>query len=68
MKAKVVEMRSKVVEAEAEVPRAMAEALREGNMGVMDYMNYNNIKADTGMRDSISKVGNDKPSTDELKD
>ena len=68
MKAKVVEMRSKVVEAEADVPRAMAEALREGNMGVMDYMNYNNIKADTGMRDSISKVGNDKPSTDELKD
>jgi uncharacterized protein YqfA (UPF0365 family) len=67
MKAKVVEMRSKVVEAEASVPLAMAEALREGNMGVMDYMNYNNIKADTSMRDSISKVGGDKPSTDELK-
>ena len=30
-------------------------------------MNYKNIKADTGMRDSISKVGGDKPSTDELK-
>ena len=60
-------MRSKVVEAEAAVPLAMAEALREGNMGVMDYMNYNNIKADTSMRDSISKVGGDKPSTDELK-
>ena len=68
MKAKVVEMRSKVVEAEAEVPRAMAEALREGNIGVMDYMNYNNIKADTGMRDSISKVGGEKPSDEELKD
>ena len=67
MKAKVVEMRSKVVEAEAAVPLAMAEALREGNIGVMDYMNYNNIKADTSMRDSISKVGGDKPSTDELK-
>lgn len=67
MKAKVVEMRSKVVEAEAAVPLAMAEALRDGNIGVMDYMNYNNIKADTSMRDSISKVGGDKPSTDELK-
>ncbi|MFJ8063052.1 flotillin-like protein FloA [Psychrobacillus sp. NPDC096426] len=68
MKAKVVEMRSKVVEAEAEVPLAMAEALREGNIGVMDYMNYKNIQADTSMRDSISKVGGDKPSTGELKD
>ena len=68
MKAKVVEMRSKVVEAEAEVPLAMAEALREGNIGVMDYMNYKNIQADTSMRDSISKVGGDKPSNEELKD
>ncbi|MEI4769502.1 flotillin-like protein FloA [Psychrobacillus sp. FJAT-51614] len=68
MKAKVVEMRSKVVEAEAEVPLAMAEALREGNIGVMDYMNYKNIQADTTMRDSISKVGGEKTSTDELKD
>ncbi|MFJ7971363.1 flotillin-like protein FloA [Psychrobacillus sp. NPDC096389] len=68
MKAKVVEMRSKVVEAEAEVPLAMAEALRDGNIGVMDYMNYKNIQADTSMRDSISKVGGDKPSTGELKD
>lgn len=68
MKAKVVEMRSKVVEAEAEVPLAMAEALREGNIGVMDYMNYKNLQADTSMRDSISKVGGDKPSNDELKD
>ena len=37
----------------------MAEALRTGNIGVMDYMNYKNIQADTGMRDSISKVGGD---------
>src|SRR6478735_9309534 len=56
MKAKVVEMRSKVVEAEAEVPLAMAEALREGNIGVMDYMNYKNIQADTTMRGSIGKM------------
>ncbi|WP_332632157.1 flotillin-like protein FloA [Halalkalibacter flavus] len=56
MKAKVEEMRAKVVEAEAEVPMALSEALRQGNMGVMDYMNYQNVMADTDMRDSISKA------------
>jgi len=61
MIARVQEMKAKVVEAEAEVPQAMAEALRSGNLGIMDYMNYRNIQADTAMRDSISKVSNDKP-------
>lgn len=56
MVAKVQEMKAKVVEAEAEVPMAMAEALRSGNFGIMDYMNYKNIQADTSMRDSIAKV------------
>lgn len=56
MKAKVEEMRAKVVEAEAEVPMALSEALRKGNMGVMDYMNYQNVMADTDMRGSISKA------------
>ncbi len=60
MKAKVQEMRAKVVEAEATVPLAMAEALREGNMGVMDYMNFQNISADTDMRGSISKMSGDR--------
>lgn len=60
MKAKVVEMRAKVVEAEAEVPMAMSEALRSGNIGVMDYINYKNIQADTSMRDSIARTGTDK--------
>lgn len=60
MKAKVVEMRSKVVEAEAEVPMAMSEALRSGNIGVMDYVNYQNVQADTGMRDSIARTGKEK--------
>ena len=55
MKAKVEEMQAKVVEAEAEVPLALAEAFRSGNLGVMDYYKMNNIKADTDMRDSISK-------------
>jgi uncharacterized protein YqfA (UPF0365 family) len=68
MIAKVQEMRAKVVGAEAEIPLAMAEALREGNIGVMDYMNYKNLQADTSMRDSISKIGGDKSKTDLTKD
>jgi len=68
MIARVQEMRAKVVEAEAEIPLAMAEALREGNIGVMDYMNYKNVQADTSMRDSISKIGDDKSNTDLTKD
>ncbi|MGM9924823.1 MAG: flotillin-like protein FloA [Bacillus sp. (in: firmicutes)] len=56
MRAKVEEMKAKVVEAEATVPLAMAEALKEGNLGVMDYMNIQNLNADTDMRGSISKM------------
>ena len=55
MKARVQEMRAKVVEAEAEVPLAMAEALKEGNLGVMDYMKLKNVESDTKMRTSISE-------------
>lgn len=51
--AKEQEMRAYVVEAEAEVPKAMAYALREGKMGVMDYYELQNMKADTEMRESI---------------
>lgn len=54
MVAQVQEMRAKVVEAEAEVPKALADALREGNLGVMDYYNLQNIVADTKMRDNIA--------------
>ncbi|QQZ10823.1 flotillin-like protein FloA [Heyndrickxia vini] len=60
MKARVQEMRAKVVEAEADVPLAMAEALRTGNIGVMDYMNFKNIESDTDMRGSIGKMTTDK--------
>lgn len=56
MRARVEEMRAKVVEAEAEVPLAMSEALKSGNIGVMDYMSLQNIDADTDMRDSIGKM------------
>ena len=55
MHAKVEDMRAKLVEAESQVPAAMAEALRAGNIGVMDYYNLRNVAADTEMRDSISK-------------
>lgn len=65
MKAKVEEMRAKVVEAEAEVPMAMADALRSGNIGIMDYVNYKNVQADTGMRESISKYSQGDQSTDQ---
>lgn len=54
MKARVQEMRAKVVEAEAEIPRAMAQAFREGNLGIMDYYQLQNIQADTKMRDKIA--------------
>ncbi len=57
MVASVQEMRAKVTEAEAEVPRAISQALREGNLGAMDYYQLKNVMADTDMRESISKIG-----------
>lgn len=59
MVAEVQAMKAKVVEAEAEVPLAIAYALKEGNIGFMDYYNMRNILADTDMRDSISKLAED---------
>ena len=64
MLAEVRSMRAKVVEAESQVPLAMAEALKTGKLGVMDYYNMMNVKADTEMRDSISNLGADKESKD----
>jgi uncharacterized protein YqfA (UPF0365 family) len=55
MSARTQEMRAKVVEAEAEIPLAIAEAFRKGNLGVMDYVKYRNVLADTEMRESIAK-------------
>lgn len=51
--AKEQEMRAYVVEAEAEIPKAMAYALREGKLGVMDYYELQNLRADTQMRETI---------------
>ena len=63
MKAYTQEMEAKVVEAQAEVPHAMAEALKSGNLGVMDYYNLRNVQADTDMRTAISEVGANPPHT-----
>ncbi len=60
MKAEVQSMKAKVVEAESEVPLALAQALRDGNIGVMDYYEMKNVLADTDMRESISGITEDK--------
>ena len=57
MHAYTQEMQAKVVEAQAEVPLATAQALREGNLGVMDYYSMRNILADTNMRNSVAGTG-----------
>ncbi len=56
MKAKAQEAKALVILAEKEVPLALAEALRQGNMGFMDYYKLENLKGDTAMRDAISKI------------
>lgn len=38
------------------MPKALAQALREGNMGFMDYYKLENLKGDTAMRDTIAKL------------
>ena len=60
MQALVAENRAKVVLAEAEIPKAFAQALREGNLGIMDYYSMRNVQADTEMRKSIGGQGDGK--------
>lgn len=64
MRAKVEEMRADLVKAEAEVPLALAEAFRQGHMGVMDFVRYDNIRSDTTMRNAIA--GDENTSTEPL--
>jgi len=59
MAARTQEMRARVVEAEAEIPLAIAEAFRKGNLGVLDYARYQNILADTKMRENIAEEEED---------
>ena len=59
MKAKAQEARAEVIQAEAEVPKALAQALRDGNMGFMDYYKLQQVKADASMRDNLGKLNLD---------
>jgi len=58
-RARYQEALAKVQEAEAQVPLAMAEALRSGNIGVMDYYNLKNVVADTQMRSQLGSMAAD---------
>ncbi|MBI4606906.1 MAG: flotillin-like FloA family protein, partial [Planctomycetes bacterium] len=55
------ENRAKVILAEAEIPKAIAEAFRSGNLGIMDYYNFQNIQADTRMRSSLAESSSHPP-------
>lgn len=61
MKARAQEARANVIQAEAEIPKAIAEAFRSGKLGIMDYYKFENIQADTRMRDSIAHPGETQP-------
>ncbi len=64
MRAKTQEMRAKLVESEAQIPMAIADALRVGQLGVLDYYNMKNVMADTDMRSGIAgSVGGGKTSS-----
>jgi uncharacterized protein YqfA (UPF0365 family) len=54
MRALLVENRAKVVLSEADVPKSVAQALREGNLGIMDYYHLKNLQADAQMRAAIA--------------
>ena len=60
MIAKAQEARAKVILAEARIPKAMAKAFKKGNLGILDYYKFQNIQADTEMRESIA---DNKPKT-----
>jgi uncharacterized protein YqfA (UPF0365 family) len=38
---------------------AIAEAFKAGNLGVMDYIKYKNMQADTNMREGIGESTKD---------
>lgn len=65
MLAEVQRMRAKVIEAEAQIPLAIAEALRNGNIGIMDYYNIKNIQSDTKMREAIADDSSHGPNSEE---
>lgn len=58
--AKVKDMEAELLRAQSQVPSAIAEAFRQGKLGVMEFMRYENIQADTMMRRSIAKPEEEK--------
>jgi uncharacterized protein YqfA (UPF0365 family) len=56
MKALEQEMKARLVEAEATIPQAIADALKDGNMGILDYYTLKNISSDTDMRKSFAHM------------
>ena len=63
MFAKIEESRAAVVASEASVPIAIADALKGGQINVMDYYKLKNITADTDMRQSIAGTSTTGPSS-----
>ena len=54
MVAKTQQNRAEVVLAEAEVPKAVSQAFRDAQLGLLDYYELQNVKADTRMRLAIA--------------
>jgi uncharacterized protein YqfA (UPF0365 family) len=52
--AKVTDMQAKLVEAESRIPQAIADALKKGNLGIIDFYRLKNLQADTEMRKAFS--------------
>ncbi len=61
MRARTQEMQAKLVESQAQIPMAISQALKEGKLGVMDYLRMQNLMADTTMRESLG--GGEEPPT-----
>ena len=54
MVARTQENQAKVVLAKAEVPKAVAEGFTGGKIGLLDFYELENVKADTRMREAIA--------------
>ena len=56
MQAEVQENRAKVVLAEAEIPLGIAASIAANRLGLLDYYDFQNLNADTQMRNNIAGV------------
>ena len=53
-KTKIQEAKRKVVESESEVPKALVRAIEDGRLSTMDYLDMQNLQADTKMRKALA--------------